>query len=433
MINNLHRNRRGFTLIELIVVIAVLLVLVTIAVPKFIGQTQKATITKHLASAKSVEDAANIYNIEHNRFPRLSETAYTSTEVTAFADKIHSITGEEVTLDPNGNYYDIDYVALKDYVTVPDEKDKGNYILQNPVGKIYYLEGIKDGRMDGVDFGTTNPEAGKSEEKPTTSMRQKERDEWVAKGYSLVETAEDLDNVRNNLSGKYIQVAHINLSSYDNWEPIGTMKNAFVGTYNGGGFSISELSINKPSQDYVGLFGRIPGGTIKNTTLINSNIIGRDFVGGLVADSYKGTVITSSFIGSVKGRERVGGLVGSNWLGTLENAYSQGDIQGVSRVGGLVGYNDGTIMKSYSVTNIVDGGLIGENYGGPTNNYPSTVLDSYSNGNILIKKNWGRCKIQNSSIKSIENLKNKAIYTNWDFNSIWEISPGEYPKLQQYK
>lgn len=158
MIKQLHKNRRGFTLIELIVVIAILLVLVTIAVPKFMGQTKKATTAKHIANAKTLENAVGIYNIEKDGFPRLSETPYTDVQIKAYAKSIKDLTGEEATLDPTGNYYDLDYVALKDYVKIPNDSDKGNYILQNPVGKIFYLEDLTEEAKTRVDFTTTNPE-----------------------------------------------------------------------------------------------------------------------------------------------------------------------------------------------------------------------------------------------------------------------------------
>lgn len=63
-----------------------------------------------------------------------------------------------------------------------------------------------------------------------------------------VATAEDLDNVRNDLTAYYIQVADIDLSEYENWVPIGyytyEYDHVFNGSYDGNGFTISNLTIN---------------------------------------------------------------------------------------------------------------------------------------------------------------------------------------------
>ena len=50
--------RKGFTLIELIVVMAILAILVTLAAPKFLGQTEKAKQTALKVDVKVLEDAA---------------------------------------------------------------------------------------------------------------------------------------------------------------------------------------------------------------------------------------------------------------------------------------------------------------------------------------------------------------------------------------
>ena len=54
----------------------------------------------------------------------------------------------------------------------------------------------------------------------------------IAQGYTVIKTANDLKNIRKNLSGKYILMADIDLSSIDNWDPIGGSSNySFTGTY----------------------------------------------------------------------------------------------------------------------------------------------------------------------------------------------------------
>lgn len=58
----LGRNKKGFTLIELIVVIAILAILAAIAIPTFSGITSEADAKVELANARNLATAINAYN-----------------------------------------------------------------------------------------------------------------------------------------------------------------------------------------------------------------------------------------------------------------------------------------------------------------------------------------------------------------------------------
>ena len=207
-----------------------------------------------------------------------------------------------------------------------------------------------------------------------------------------IRTWYDLDAVRDNLSGNhklmndldcttdgYEELASPTANAGKGWEPIGMNTQGgcgrFVGTLDGHGYEIRDMSINRPERQDVGLFGVVGRkGVVGNIGALNVTVTGRLYVGGLVGSIYEGTVRDSYSTGSVIGNEYgVGGLVGYNG-GTVSNCYAMGSVIGNCGVGGLVGSNyKGTVGDSYSTGSVAGndhvGGLVGENGG--------TVLDSF--------------------------------------------------------
>jgi len=201
------------------------------------------------------------------------------------------------------------------------------------------------------------------------------------------------------LTSDYILVSDIDASdtsawnSGDGFEPIGEFSDAFNATFDGDGYEITELTIDRGSDDDVGLFGTVESaGTVANVTVTNVDITGSGETGALVGENKEGTVSNSGATGSVTGsNNEVGGLVGYNDGGDISDSYAEVTVTSSDdEVGGLAGENDGgTVSNSYATGEVKAedddndvGGLTGENDDG-------TVSNSYATGDVEGDDNLG--------------------------------------------
>ena len=329
-----------------------------------------------------------------------------------------------------------------------------------------------------------------------------------------------LVNKGNDFKGKTIKLgANIMLNDTANWrnwekkkpknkwKPIGfekytyfgyighltlshTTDNYFSGTFDGNGFAVSGVYVSG-NNAYVGLFGYVFVGAIKNLGVTASYVKGGSYVGGLVGfidgqiincyskafvkgstmvgglagkigiSSSKNQIINSYSTGTVTGKKEVGGLVG-DLFGDIINGYSTGTVTGEEEVGGLVGNLFGNITNSYSSSMVtgdsVIGGFVGTCYrGNITNSYSSgmvtggsvvggfvghsgkesEIINSYYDKETS-KQNYGigEVEIIGKYIikgKSTAEMKRKETYNGWDFDKVWGIDSmvnGGYPHLR---
>ena len=168
------------------------------------------------------------------------------------------------------------------------------------------------------------------------------------------------------------------------WQPIGDLDEPFDARFvSADTLVISNLFINRPDEDYVGLFG-VSNGQISGLNLQDVDIKGRFIVGGITGVSLEPSMISDSSVdGTVSGSDAwVGGLVGVH-NGSIANSHARGEVIGNTSVGGLAGYALGPIADSYAHSNISSqaygGGLVGYHQG---QQGISGINDSYASGSV---------------------------------------------------
>ena len=222
-------------------------------------------------------------------------------------------------------------------------------------------------------------------------------------------SADDLNGVRDHPGAYFLQKDHIDLVTEVDWNPIGENEETpFVGFYNGNGFEVQNLTIDKSSVSNVGLFGYVGDDEqdyeIKHVILRDCNVVGNDRVGALVGFAvrtriyqcavYDSTIVGNGYgIGSlagtvsganvemcyggnihVEGSFNVGGLIGEAGFGretSVLDCFATGSLStdtGALRIGGLLGAYDpelGDVIRCYAAVAISGeeivhiGGLVG--------------------------------------------------------------------------
>ncbi|MBN1539176.1 MAG: PKD domain-containing protein [Candidatus Thermoplasmatota archaeon] len=213
----------------------------------------------------------------------------------------------------------------------------------------------------------------------------------------IIEDVRDLQNIENNLSAHYVLGNDIDASVTSSWnagagfEPIGTWQDPFVGILDGRNFTITDLSINRPSTDYAGIFGYLGTsypikGMLKNLALVDCVITGKDYVGGLVGKSNAALISNCHVSGAVRGINRVGGLVGFD-QGSIYDSHSSASINAEYYGGGLVGYDQGQVYNCYSTGDVnavsFAGGLFGYHWRINSNSHYNVEEVSINGGHHL--------------------------------------------------
>ena len=167
----------------------------------------------------------------------------------------------------------------------------------------------------------------------------------------------------------------------DGWAPIGEADAPFIADFMGNRHTVSNLFIDRDTEDEVGLFGAVDSSRISGVTLAGADVTGRHAVGSLRGSSIYGTVIDSHATGQVSGQDEVGGLMGRTW-GTVWYSSAAVNVSGNDAVGGLVGHqtlND--TVASYATGNVEGmdavGGLVGA-----VSDVFQVIEASYATGNV---------------------------------------------------
>ena len=166
-------------------------------------------------------------------------------------------------------------------------------------------------------------------------------------GIIYIHTAKDLCALSDSCAydawsrGKTVLLtADISLRGVD-FEPIAS----FSGTFNGGGHTISGLTLTD-SLSPAGLFLTLERGAFVHALKVEGQVAPggtKEFVGGIAGRSY-GTIEECSFFGVVKGESAVGGIVGRNEAsGLVANCTVSGSVSANRYTGGIAGYNLGTL------------------------------------------------------------------------------------------
>ena len=256
--------------------------------------------------------------------------------------------------------------------------------------------------------------------------------------------------------------------------PIGNTTTRFTGTYDGRNYTINALLINRPDEEYVGLFGNTWSAELTNIRLTDASVTGKNYVGGIAGllsgysemnkctfsgsvsgtdrvgglagrNSYNSSILNCSNSSTVYGEDYVGGVVGDNWsaawvkrcynegavtgTGTncggivgynhsnayVFNSYNTGTVSGNTAAGGLVGNNTSSVDKCYSLGpvsgSVSPGGLIGIGFGTVMNSFWNTETSGQNSSN----GGYGKTSAQMKNVNLYTVINEIELFAPWDF------------------
>jgi general secretion pathway protein G len=102
-------DKRGFTLIEIMVVVVILGILAAIVVPRLLSRPDEAKVTKARVDMKSIEEALGLFKLDNGFYPSTDQglKALVEKPETGRIPAKYSVDGylKKTPLDPWGNNY----------------------------------------------------------------------------------------------------------------------------------------------------------------------------------------------------------------------------------------------------------------------------------------------------------------------------------------
>ena len=375
-------KRKGFTLVELLAVIVILAIIALITTVVVINIVETVKIRKYKVEEKSLEKAAELY--------------YTNSQIFLFQDEISLNTLVEKgfinSVKDTGNGSTCEGKVIKDN----NGELKGclkcsNYVTEG-CGYVKEQE-IKDENPGVICGSGKNEDYDKQEECHIKSV-----EDLVAFSYLVnsgktfagktVYLDKDLDITNYAKEKSYVDpdkesLYDINgdgettslkdeMTTDKGFQPIGTRENNFKGKFKGNAYTISNLMINRPNEDYVGLFGYVTGDSDNYATIVGLNVEnikvnGNGFVGGVVGYIHSYTDINEVTVsGNVSGEaNNIGGIVGCiynenysvNVTSVISNTNVTGNAKTSDYIGGIAGYVN-NFNSSTKITGIIESGTI---------------------------------------------------------------------------
>jgi general secretion pathway protein G len=166
------RRRAGFTLVELMVVLAILVLLVAMVGPRLLGTQKKADIKATIQQIENLENCLNLYAVDNRTFPStedgLKSLLVRPAESTTSSETTQSsnwdgpyMDAEALPVDPWGNPYQYEFPPTKG-----SRKDFPNIWSLGPDGEDNTEDDIKNWKGDSDQEGNLDEEIDVIEEVP---------------------------------------------------------------------------------------------------------------------------------------------------------------------------------------------------------------------------------------------------------------------------
>lgn len=233
----------------------------------------------------------------------------------------------------------------------------------------------------------------------------------------IITSVSDLKLIAENPSAHYVLGNDIDLNG-SLWTPICDTSNAFTGVFDGNRYKIKNLKVNSADGN-IGLFGCIgKTGVVKNLDIDSGRIESKGNTAGIAAVNY-GKIICCCNKAQiiVKAQNQcLGGIAAQN-CGLIENCFNAGKISGLERdtAGGIAGKNiSGKVINCYNIGQINTTSKVG----GITGTGQCENCHFLEQNGLLMTGDGSPVCGESSAA-----LKTQSTYKDWDFETVWSISP----------